>query len=241
MLFQVHALTKKFGKHIAVDHVSFDIEEGEALGLVGESGSGKTTIGRMLLKLLPHDAGEIVYSGSAPLKKFREECQIIFQDPMASLNPRIRIGDAIGEPIHIHKLLTASKIPERVNELLESVGLKKDYATRFPHELSGGERQRVCIARALATQPKFIVCDEPVSALDVSVQAQILNLLIDLKERYGLTYLFISHDLAVVSVLCDRVMVMERGKIVDTGLLPNLFLTPSKEYTRKLIDSIPAL
>ncbi len=248
-LFECQSVSKRFGSHTAVDAASFSIAQGEILGLVGESGSGKTTLGRMILQLLPYDAGKILYQenvevrklGGSTLSKFRERCQIIFQDPLASLNPRMRVRDTVGEPIRIHRLLPPTVVGSRVAALLDSVGLSHEYLDRYPHELSGGERQRVGIARALATQPKFIVCDEPVSSLDVSVQAQILNLLADLQKQFQLTYLFISHDLAVVSAICDRVIVMEKGKLVEEGRVPELFEKPREAYTQKLLAAVPSM
>ena len=187
----------------------------------------------MLLGLIPSTSGEIIYAGDR--KNLRRECQIVFQDPQNSLNPRIRIGEALAEPIKINRLKMDLK--KKVEELLAMVGLSKEYASRYPHELSGGERQRIGIARALALEPKFIVLDEPVSALDVTVQAQVLGLLKDLKQKLSLTYLFIAHDLAVVSQICDRVMVMQKGRIVEVGAIKPVFQAPKHEYTKKLLAS----
>ena len=243
-----------FGKPLqtlkGVDGVSFDIHEGETLGLVGESGCGKTTLGRALRLLIDHRSGSIVYRGRnldtlshSEMRALRPKLQIIFQDPYSSLNPRITIGDAIAEPLKVHNKSRSNgkKLTDTVVDLMEQVGLEADWYCRYPHELSGGQRQRVCIARALILQPKLVVCDESVSALDVSVQAQVLNLLNDLKERHGLTYLFITHDLSVVHYLADRIMVMQKGRVVETGCPDELFAHPQSEYTRTLIDAIPRI
>lgn len=208
-------LVKRFGPVLAVNDVSLEVEQGESLGLVGESGSGKTTLSRLILKLLEPTSGSITYNN---VKDIRKECQIVFQDPQTSLNPRIRVGEAIGEPFLIHGKKADSRKPiaeSRIKELLEMVQLPFDYAGRYPHELSGGERQRVGIARALATGPRFLILDEPVSALDVSIQVDILRLLKDIKSRLELTYLFIAHDLSVIKFMCDRVVVMRDGRIVE--------------------------
>ena len=230
-----------------VDGVSFDIMEGETLGLVGESGCGKTTLGRALLRLIDHSSGSVSYRGT-PLDKLdakqmralRPKLQIVFQDPYSSLNPRITIGEAIAEPMKVHRTSTASTA-SLAKELMEQVGLQAEWYNRYPHELSGGQRQRVCIARALILQPELVVCDESVSALDVSVQAQVLNLLNDLKERYRFTYLFITHDLSVVHYMADRIMVMQKGKIVESGTPDDIFHNPQTTYTRTLIDAIPKI
>ena len=247
-LIEVKNLTKIFGNIKAVDNISFDIQKGEILGLVGESGSGKTTTGRILLRLISATSGEVLYSGknifglkNYELKKFREESQIIFQDPYTSLNPRMRVGETIAEPLIIHRSVEKDKIHDRIGELLSLVHLPPAYSQRYPHELSGGERQRIGIARALATNPKFIVADEPVSSLDVTVQAEILKLLQELKEKLGLTILFIAHDLMVVQNLCDRVIVMEKGKIVEKGTSEQIFRKPSHPYTKILLGSIPRI
>ena len=234
-----------------VDGVSFDIMEGETLGLVGESGCGKSTLGRALLRLIDHSSGSISYRGQSldtlgakEMRALRPKLQIIFQDPYSSLNPRLTIGDAIGEPLRVHRgerLKAKGGTEDAVVELMEQVGLRADWYNRYPHELSGGQRQRVCIARALALQPELVVCDESVSALDVSVQAQVLNLLNDLKERYHYTYLFITHDLSVVKFLSDRIMVMRQGRIVEQGTPDELFAHPQTEYTRTLINAIPRI
>lgn len=234
MLIRVENLTKYFGKICAVDNVSFDIKQGETLGLVGESGCGKSTLARLILKLIEPISGEIIYHG---ISNIRKDCQIVFQDPQTSLNPRIRIGEAIGEPILIHKLLPRGQIRKRVWELLELVKLPRDFSRRYPHELSGGERQRVGIARALASNPKFIIADEPVSSLDVSIQVEILQLLKELKKSLGLTYLFIAHDLSVIGYLSDRIAVMKEGKIIEIGSREQIFKTPQHPYTQKLLES----
>lgn len=234
-LIQINNLSKKYGELLAVNAVSFQIAKGESLGLVGESGSGKSTLARMILKLIEPTSGEIKYQG---IENIRKDCQIVFQDPQTSLNPRIKIGEAIGEPILIHKLLPKEQIPKRVVELLALVKLPSTYAKRFPHELSGGERQRVGIARALSSNPKFLVLDEPVSALDVSIQVEVLKLLKEIKERLNLTYLFIAHDFSVIGYMCSRVAVMKDGKIVEIGPKNDLFSSPQNAYTKKLLASV---
>jgi peptide/nickel transport system ATP-binding protein len=246
-LVRVVGLRTCFGALAAVDDVSFDIVAGETLGLVGESGSGKTTLGRTLLRLERSDAGGIFFDGEEvtratgeALRRYRRAAQIVFQDPYASLNPRMRIGDILGEPLIVHGLVRgAAQRDRRVAELLESVGLTAAMAARWPHELSGGQRQRAGIARALAMEPRFIVCDEPVSALDVSVQAQIVNLLAELQGRLGLTYLFIAHDLAVVRHIAHRVGVMYRGRLVELADCDSLYAGPLHPYTKSLLEAAP--
>ncbi len=229
----------------AVDGISFDIYKGETLGLVGESGSGKTTAGRTLLRLYEPTEGTIVYGNkditNAYMQPYRRKMQYIFQDPYASLNPRMTVGDIVGEPIDIHNL-ASNKIErkERIANLLDQVGLTSEQATRYPHEFSGGQRQRIGIARALAVEPEFIVCDEPVSALDVSIQAQIINMLEKLQNEMGLTYLFIAHDLAVVKHISQRIGVMYLGKIVEITDTKELHANPVHPYTRALLSAIPA-
>jgi peptide/nickel transport system ATP-binding protein len=231
----------------AVDDVTFDVYPGETLGLVGESGCGKTTIGRTIIRLEDPTEGEMVYKGkditkmtADELRIFRKEVQIIFQDPYSSLNPRMTIGNAIMEPMQVHGILeNDEQRKKKVEELLTRVNLDPSHFYRYPHEFSGGQRQRIGIARALAVNPKFIICDESVSALDVSVQAQVLNLLDELKEEFGLTYIFISHDLSVVKYMSDRMMVMQGGKIEELGDADQIYNDPATPYTQKLIDAIP--
>ena len=230
----------------AVDDLSLDIMPGETFGLVGESGCGKTTVGKLLVDLYTPTAGEILYRGTdltkLSAKERRRHCrdiQLIFQDPYASLNPRMTVGDIISEPIRVNKLQPPEKIDDRVGYLLNAVGLSANYRNRFPHEFSGGQRQRVGIARALAMEPKLIVCDEPVSALDVSVQAQVLNLLDDLSEEFGLTYLFIAHSLSVVKHISDRVGVMYLGRLVEVAPKRELYRNPLHPYTKALLSAIP--
>ena len=230
----------------AVDGVSFHINEGETLGLVGESGCGKTTVGRTILRLIPATSGRVLYrgrnlfdlSGSA-MRRLRREVQIIFQDPVGSLNPRMRVGKIVGEPLAVHGLATGDELRERVGDLLQRCGLWRGAADRYPHEFSGGQRQRIGIARALALQPKLIICDEPTSALDVSVQSQRLNLLAELQDEFKLSYLFISHDMAVIDHVCDRVAVMLNGKIVEQGTRDEIMNDPQHKYTKSLLSAVP--
>lgn len=231
----------------AVDDVSFTVEPGTTVGLVGESGSGKTTIGRALLKLIPSTSGQVLFEGNNILpmdegefRPLRRQMQMIFQDPFGSLNPRLSIVQIVGEALEIHfPEMNRSQRRDRVAELMKLVGLKPEMMERYPHEFSGGQRQRIGIARALAVEPKFIVCDEPVSALDVSVQAQIVNLLQDLQEQLGLTYLFIAHDLAVVEHISNHVLVMYHGKIVESASAAEIYENPQHDYTRKLLAAVP--
>ncbi len=238
--------SRKVGEVRAVHDVSFDIAEGETLSLVGESGCGKTTTGRAILRLIEPTSGEVKFAGRdviamkpSELRAVRREMQIIFQDPVSSLNPRMTVGTAIREGITIHKLAEGAEADKRVKRLLDEVGLRAEYATRYPHEFSGGQRQRIGIARALAVEPRFIVCDEPVSALDVSVQAQVINLLRDLQRDRGLTYLFIAHDLSVVKHMSDRVAVMYLGKIVELSRAEDLYRRPTMPYTQALLSAVP--
>jgi ABC-type oligopeptide transport system ATPase subunit len=230
----------------AVDDVSFDIREGETLGLVGESGSGKSTTGYCVLQLLKPTGGTVRFMDKElttmprdALREMRKEMQIVFQDPYSSLNPRMTVGNIVGEPMLVHGQGTRRAREARVRDLLETVGFNPDFTNRYPHEFSGGQRQRIGIARALALNPRLIVCDEPVSALDVSIQAQILNLLKDLQRDLGLAYLFVAHDLAVVRAMSDRIAVMNKGKIVETGPAEQIYTNPQDEYTRALLAAVP--
>jgi len=240
-------LQRTVGHVKAVDDVSFFVRRGETLGLVGESGCGKTTVGRTILRLIPNSGGsvrfdgrDVLSAGALDLRKLRREMQIIFQDPGGSLNPRMRVGSIIGEPLEVHGLTkSADETRARVEELLVKCGLWKQAADRYPHEFSGGQRQRIGIARALSLQPRLIVCDEPTSALDVSIQSQILNLLGDLQDEMGLSYLFISHDMAVIHHICDRIAVMYNGKIVEEGSRDEIINSPKHEYTQALLSAVP--
>ena len=242
-------MRRRTGEIKAVDGVSFDVEAGKTVGLVGESGSGKTTVGRTLLKLTPATSGEVLYGGrdllamkEGEFRPLRKDLQMIFQDPFGSLNPRMTVLAILAEPLEIHfPEMTRADRRDRVAELLRLVGLPADAMGRYPHEFSGGQRQRIGIARALAVKPRFIVCDEPVSALDVSVQAQIVNLLQDLQEQLGVAYLFIAHDLAVVEHMSDHVIVMHHGKVVESAPAEEIYENPQHEYTRKLLAAVPRL
>lgn len=246
-VLKIEHLGKKFGKHQVLHDACLEVYQGETLGIVGESGSGKTTLARVVLDLIPSSAGRVFFDNTDITKitlkirkKFRKEFQIIFQDPYASLNPRLTVGEAILEPMKVHGLHGNQAVRrDKVVGLLEMVGLTRDIYNRYPHEFSGGQRQRICIARALAVEPRLIICDESVSALDVSVQAQVLNLLNDLKRDFGLTYIFISHDLAVVKYMSDRIIVMQNGSIVEMGEADVVFGNPKSAYTRDLLNAIP--
>jgi oligopeptide transport system ATP-binding protein len=257
-LLEVRDLTKHFpvksgilvehtvGYVKAVDGVTFDIREGETLGLVGESGSGKSTTGYCILQLLKPTSGsvrfmgrELTELGREDVRKMRREMQIVFQDPYSSLDPRMTVGDIVGEPLQVHGVGSRRTRRETVRQLLDVVGFNPNFTNRYPHEFSGGQRQRIGIARALALNPQLIVCDEPVSALDVSIQAQILNLLKDLQRDFGLTYLFIAHDLAVVRTMSDRIAVMNRGKLVEIGPADDVYGEPRDEYTKALLAAVP--
>ena len=230
----------------AVDGVSFSIERGQTMGLVGESGSGKTTIGRTIVRLYKPTSGQMLFENvdlatlrGEPLRQARQRVQMIFQDPYASLNPRYTIGSLIAEPMHIYKVASSKEIRDRTAELLRVVGLRAEYIDRYPHEFSGGQRQRIAVARALAINPEFVIADEPVSALDVSIRAQVLNLLQSLQQRFNLTYLFVSHDLSVVRHVADRIAVMYLGKIVELGDRDEIYSAPKHPYTRALLSAVP--
>ncbi len=241
---------KQIGLVKACDNVSFDLREGETLGIVGESGCGKTTTGRSILRAITPTSGEVLFNSSRgavdlaklshqELKPLRTELQMIFQDPFSSLNPRMTVGDIVGEPLLIHGMGTKQERTEKVMAMLEKVGMKPEHRTRYPHAFSGGQRQRIGIARALIMNPKLVVCDEAVSALDVSVQAQVINLLQDLQQDLGLTYIFIAHDLSVVKHICDRIAVMYAGRMVELAASKDLFANPRHPYTRALLSAVP--
>ena len=238
---------REVGSVNAVDGISFEIQERETLGLVGESGCGKSTAGRVILQLIPATAGNVFFKGrdltsldKEELRKQRQQMQMIFQDPQDSLNPRMTVGSIISEPLMEHKKLQAEERSQRVEQLLVSVGMNPKFTNRYPHEFSGGQRQRIGIARALALSPEFIICDEPIAALDVSIQAQVINLLEDLQEEFGLTYLFISHDLSMIRHIADRVAVMYLGRIVELASSQALYSTPLHPYTQALLSAIPS-
>ena len=250
-LIRVNKLCTWFQQHgdaavKAVDNVSFDIMRGEVLGLVGESGSGKSTIGRSILQLIPPTSGTVNFDGieltgvrPRELKNLRRRMQIIFQDPFASLNPRMTVFDTLAEPLLLHRIENRKTVSAAVLRLMDDVGLARAFVRKYPHEFSGGQRQRIAIGRALATRPEFVVADEPVSALDVTIQAQILQLMCDLGKEYGLTMLFISHDLAVIRQVADRILVLHRGKLVEQATSEELFNRPQHAYTQQLLQSIP--
>jgi ABC-type oligopeptide transport system ATPase subunit len=252
-LVEVRSLVKEFptarGKVFrAVNGIDLDIYEGETLGVVGESGCGKTTLGRMVLRLIEPTSGSVHFNGthvlatsSADMRRLRREMQIVFQDPFSSLNPRMRVEEIVTEPLVIHEKLSKTEVHERARQLMQDVGLDEAALRRYPHEFSGGQRQRICIARALSLKPKFIVADEPVSALDVSVGARIVNLLRELQERYRLTYMFISHSMPIVRYISTRIAVMQAGKIVELGTAEQVTSAPKHEYTRKLLEATPEI
>jgi peptide/nickel transport system ATP-binding protein/oligopeptide transport system ATP-binding protein len=239
-------LYRAVGQVHAVDDISIDVKKGETLGLVGESGCGKTTAGRVILRLVPATSGEVLFEGKnvfdlkgGELKQLRRDMQIIFQDPYSSLDPRMPVGDIIAEGLVVHGIGSRSERDQAVRDIMSLVGLRPQYARRYPHEFSGGQRQRIGIARALVLHPKFVICDEPVSALDVSIQSQILNLLRDLQQQFGLTYLFIAHNLAVVRYICDRVGVMYLGKLAELATTEEIYRNPLHPYTKALLSAIP--
>jgi peptide/nickel transport system ATP-binding protein len=239
-------IDRQVGAVQAVDDVSFNVREGETLGLVGESGCGKSTLCRTVVKLLEPTSGSIRFEGTEiaelsrkDLRPLRRQMQMIFQDPYASLNPRKRVGQIVGNPLKLHGMAKGDQLRREVQELLERVGLSSEHYNRFPHEFSGGQRQRIGIARALALRPKLVIADEPVSALDVSIQAQIINLLDDLQDEFGLAYLFVAHDIGIVRHISDRIAVMNKGKIVEQGTADQVCETPKDEYTKKLLAAVP--
>lgn len=250
-LVEVRGLVKRFGDVAAVDGVDLTVEEGETLAVVGESGSGKTTLTRLLLRLTTPSAGTVIFAGrelaglgAAELRTLRRDMQVVLQDPYSSMNPRMRVRDIVAEPLVTHEPAMRGRrhraeLRARVGDLLDAVGLRPEIADRYPHEFSGGQRQRISIARALALNPRLVVLDEPTSALDVSVQAQVLDLLAALQARFGLTYLFVSHNLAVVRQIADRVAVMRAGKLVELAEAEALFTAPSHDYTRELLAAVP--
>jgi peptide/nickel transport system ATP-binding protein len=247
-LLEIRDLTKQFGVHTAVDQVSLDVHEGETLGLVGESGCGKTTLGRMVLRLIEPTSGSVRFDGrdvltasASEMRKLRRDMQVVFQDPFGSLNPRMHIVEIVSEPLVIHESLARDVLQQRAAEMLKAVGLDESALNRYPHEFSGGQRQRICIARALMLRPRFIVADEPVSALDVSVGAQIVNLLAQLQRDFKLTYLFISHSMPIVRYLSTRIAVMRRGQIVEHGTTEQITGDPQHEYTKTLLAATPEL
>jgi peptide/nickel transport system ATP-binding protein len=248
VLVEARKLVKEYGARRVVDDVSFVIRRGETLGLVGESGSGKSTVARMLLRLIEPTAGEVRYAGrdllaagSREMRGMRRRMQIVFQDPYAALNPRMRVREILAEPFAIHNERPAEGLTVRLAEMLRTVGMDRSALERYPHEFSGGQRQRINIARALALQPELLVLDEPVSALDVSVGAQVVNLLRELQREFELTYLFISHSMPLVRYLCDRVAVMQRGRLVEVGTCEQVCNAPREEYTRRLIAATPEM
>ncbi len=241
-------LRRVTGQLKAVDDVSFDLDRGQTIGLVGESGCGKSTLARTILRLIKPHSGNVYFDGQdlmdlsqRQLRHKRRSMQIVFQDPVGSLNPRLRIETIVGEPLRVHRVASGQELKRRVHALLEECGLPTDAARRFPHEFSGGQRQRIGIARALALDPQLIVCDEPTSALDVSIQAQILNLLQDLQAKHHLAYLFISHDMSVISHVCDQIAVMHKGKIVEMGSRDQVVNNPQNVYTQRLLSAVPSV
>ena len=248
VLVEAKGLVKEYDGQRVVDNVSFAIGRGETLGLVGESGSGKSTVARMLLRLIEPTAGEVLFAGrdllnedAQQMRELRRRMQIVFQDPFAALNPRMRVREILAEPFAIHREKPPEGLARRLVEMLRTVGMDESALERFPHEFSGGQRQRINIARALALKPEFLVLDEPVSALDVSVGAQVINLLRELQQKHALTYLFISHSMPLVRYLCDRVAVMQRGKLVELGDCEQVCDAPHEEYTRRLIAATPEM